>query len=190
MRLRRELHGLIPVTSKSKRGRVTNHFLSFDLDPAFDIDLSVLEQRYEQMMTICHPDRFASAPAFEQRAAAKRASDINESFNVLKQPVSRAGHLLQLSGIDLPALERQPASPEFLFEQMMLRERVQEYGTMSVEDAAKLSTEIEAAFLNTQKQFIECYKSGDIDDASACWVEFHFQQKLSDELSRAREQRG
>ena len=102
---------------------MANHFSSFDLDPSFSIDVAILEQRYEQLMTICHPDRFAAAPAFEQRAAAKRAADINEAFNVLKQPVSRAGHLLQLAGVDLPALERQPAAPEFLFEQMMLREK-------------------------------------------------------------------
>ncbi len=185
MRLRRELHGLIPVTSKSKRGRVTNHFLSFDLDPAFDIDLSVLEQRYEQMMTICHPDRFASAPAFEQRAAAKRAADINEAFNVLKEPVSRAGHLLQLAGVDLPALERQPADPEFLFAQMMLREKVQEYGDLSDNDATEITSEIEAAYVSTQAKFVAHYEAGDIAAASAAWVEFHFQQKLSDELARA-----
>ena len=110
---------------------MANYFSSFDLDPSFSIDVAVLEQRYEQLMTICHPDRFAAAPAFEQRAAAKRAADINEAFNVLKQPVSRAGHLLQLAGVDLPALERQPADPEFLFEQMMLRERVQEFANLN-----------------------------------------------------------
>ena len=169
---------------------MANHFSSFDLDPAFSIDLPMLEQRYEQLMTICHPDRFAASPAFEQRAAAKRAADINEAFNVLKQPVSRAGHLLQLSGVDLPALERQPADPEFLFEQMMLRERVQEYGSLSVEEMAELTAEIDVAYRNTQGKFVAHYEAGDITAASASWVEFHFQQKLSDELARARDQRG
>lgn len=169
---------------------MANHFSSFDLDPAFSIDLPTLEQRYEQLMTICHPDRFAASPAFEQRAAAKRAADINEAFNVLKQPVSRAGHLLQLSGVDLPALERQPADPEFLFEQMMLRERVQEYGALSVEEMAELTAEIDVAYRNTQGKFAAHYEAGDIKAASASWVEFHFQQKLSDELARARDQRG
>jgi molecular chaperone HscB len=165
---------------------VANYFSSFDLEPAFTIDLAALEHRYEQLMTICHPDRFSAAPAFEKRAAAKRAADINEAFNVLKQPVSRAGHLLQLSGIDLPALERQPAAPEFLFEQMMLRERVQAYDALTAADAAELTSEIEAAYVSTQAKFIQYYDAGDIAAASAAWVEFHFQQKLSDELARAR----
>ena len=165
---------------------MANYFSSFDLDPSFSIDVAVLEQRYEQLMTICHPDRFAAAPAFEQRAAAKRAADINEAFNVLKQPVSRAGHLLQLAGVDLPALERQPADPEFLFEQMMLREKVQEFNDLNHDDAAELTSEIEDAYVNTQAKFVMCYEAGDIAAASAAWVEFHFQQKLSDELVRAR----
>lgn len=169
---------------------MTNYFMSFDLDPAFNIGFEDLEQRYEQLMTICHPDRFAAAPAFEQRAAAKRAADINEAFNVLRHPVSRAGHLLQLSGIDLPALERQPAAPEFLFEQIMLREKVQEYPSLAADEAAELMSEIGAAYLSTQEKFVEHYEAGDIAAASASWVEFHFQQKLSDELKRASDQRG
>lgn len=165
---------------------MANYFSSFDLDPSFGIDVAVLEQRYEQLMTICHPDRFAAAPAFEQRAAAKRAADINEAFNVLKQPVSRAGHLLQLAGVDLPALERQPADPEFLFEQMMLRERVQEFANLNPGEAAELTSEIKDAYVSTQAKFVTLYEAGDIAAASAAWVEFHFQQKLSDELVRAR----
>lgn len=165
---------------------MANHFSSFDLDPAFSIDVARLEQRYEQLMTICHPDRFAAAPAFEQRAAAKRAADINEAFSVLKQPVSRAGHLLQLAGVDLPALERQPAAPEFLFEQMMLREKVQEFDYLNPDDAAELTSEIEDAYVSTQAKFAAHYEAGDIAAASSAWVEFHFQQKLSDELARAR----
>ena len=165
---------------------MANYFSSFDLDPSFSIDVAVLEQRYEQLMTICHPDRFAAAPAFEQRAAAKRAADINEAFNVLKQPVSRAGHLLQLAGVDLPALERQPADPEFLFEQMMLRERVQEFANLNPGESAELTSEIKDAYVSTQAKFVTLYEAGDIAAASAAWVEFHFQQKLSDELLRAR----
>ena len=165
---------------------MANYFSSFDLDPSFSIDVAVLEQRYEQLMTICHPDRFAAAPAFEQRAAAKRAADINEAFNVLKQPVSRAGHLLQLAGVDLPALERQPADPEFLFEQMMLRERVQEFANLNPGEAAELTSEIKDAYVSTQGKFVTLYEAGDIAAASTAWVEFHFQQKLSDELVRAR----
>ena len=87
---------------------MANYFQSFDLHPQFDIELGALEQRYEQLMRLCHPDRFAGSPAFEQQVAAKRSADINEAFDVLKHAVKRAGHLLELKGVDLDKLERQP----------------------------------------------------------------------------------
>ena len=169
---------------------MTNHFTSFDLDPAFSIDLGMLEQRYEQLMAICHPDRYAGAPTFEQNAAAKRAADINEAYNALKHPVDRAGHLLQLWGVDLSVLERQPADPEFLFEQMLLREKVQEFETLSADSSADLVADIDVAYKQTREKFITSLDAADDTQASAAWVEFHFQQKLSDELKRARDQRG
>ena len=35
-------------------------------------------------MVLCHPDKFAGAATFEQRAAAKRAADVNEAYGVLR----------------------------------------------------------------------------------------------------------
>ena len=169
---------------------MTNYFTSFDLAPTFSIDLPMLERRYEQLIAICHPDRHVAAPTFEQNAAAKRAADINEAYNVLKHPLDLAGHLLQLWGVELSVLERQPAEPEFLFEQMLLREKVQEFETLSADSAADLVADIDAAYTQTQDKFITYFESGDVTQASAAWVEFHFQQKLSDELKRALDQRG
>ena len=40
---------------------MTNYFQSFDLTPSFAIDQAALEARYEQLMVLCHPDKFAGA---------------------------------------------------------------------------------------------------------------------------------
>ena len=169
---------------------MANYFQSFDLHPQFDIELGALEQRYEQLMRLCHPDRFAGSPAFEQQVAAKRSADINEAFDVLKHAVKRAGHLLELKGIDLDTLERQPASPDFLFDQMMFREQLQEFDSLSQTRAEALVEQVGLAYSRTEAKFVEHFESGDITAASASWVEFHFQQKLKDELIRAQSQAG
>ena len=167
---------------------MTNYFQSFDLTPSFAIDQAALEDRYEQLMVLCHPDKFAGAATFEQRAAAKRAADVNEAYGVLRHAVRRAGHLLELHGVDLQELERQPASPDFLFEQMMLRERVQDFDSLTSREASALVCDIESAYSETQNAFVAHYDRGDISGACAKWVEFHFQQKLLDELVRAQRQ--
>lgn len=169
---------------------MTNYFQSFDLKPSFAIDQAVLEARYEQLMVLCHPDKFAGAAVFEQRAAAKRAADVNEAYGVLQHAVHRAGHLLELQGVDLEDLERRPASPDFLFEQMTLRERVQNFDSLSSSDTSALVSDIEDAYSETQSAFVERYDRNDIEGACAKWVEFHFQQKLLDELARAQRQVG
>ena len=169
---------------------MANYFQSFDLHPQFDIELGALEQRYEQLMRLCHPDRFAGAPAFEQQVAAKRSADINEAFDVLKHGVKRAGHLLELKGVDLDKLERQPASPDFLFDQMMFREQLQAFDSLSQVHADALVEQVCSAYACTEAKFAELFESGDITAASASWVEFHFQQILKDELVRAQSQAG
>ena len=169
---------------------MANYFQSFDLHPQFAIELGALEQRYEQLMRLCHPDRFAGSPAFEQQVAAKRSADINEAFDVLKHAVKRAGHLLELKGVDLDTLERQPASPDFLFDQMMFREQLQEFDSLSQTRADALVEQVGLAYSRTEAKFVEHFESGDITAASASWVEFHFQQKLKDELIRAQSQAG
>ena len=93
-----------------------------------------------------------------------------------------------MHGIDLQELERQPASPEFLFEQMMLRERVQDFESLSGPNASALISDIESAYSETQNAFADHDDRGDITGACAKWVEFHFQQKLLDELVRAQRQ--
>tara|TARA_B100000927_G_C16441322_1_gene459894 strand:- start:355 stop:864 length:510 start_codon:yes stop_codon:yes gene_type:complete len=167
---------------------VANYFQSFDLTPSFALDQAALEARYEQLMVLCHPDKFAGAAMFEQRAAAKRAADINEAYGVLRHAVRRAGHLLELRGVDIQQLERQPASPDFLFEQMMLRERVQDFESLTSTEASTLASDIESAYSETQNAFVTHYDRGDISGACAKWVEFHFQQKLLDELVSAQRQ--
>ena len=169
---------------------MANYFQSFDLHPQFDIELGALEQRYEQLMRLCHPDRFAGSPAFEQQVAAKRSADINEAFDVLKHGVKRAGHLLELKGVDLDKLERQPASTDFLFDQMMFREQLQAFDSLSEAHADALVEQVCSAYACTEAKFAELFESGDITAASASWVEFHFQQKLKDELARAQSQAG
>ena len=77
-----------------------------------------------------------------QKRAAKRAADVNEAYGVLRHAVRRAGHLLELHGVDLQELERQPASPDFLFEQMMIRERVQDFDSLTSSEASALVSDL------------------------------------------------
>ncbi|MBM3579652.1 MAG: Fe-S protein assembly co-chaperone HscB [Alphaproteobacteria bacterium] len=71
-----------------------NHFEILSLPVAFAVDLDALEKKYFEFQRQFHPDR-ASISEIEQSIA------INESYEVLKNPLKRAAHILQLNGLDV-----------------------------------------------------------------------------------------
>ncbi|MEQ8955070.1 MAG: Fe-S protein assembly co-chaperone HscB, partial [Gammaproteobacteria bacterium] len=77
-----------------------NYFQLFDLNPAFAVDLAVLEQKYHELQNKLHPDRFAGESERERMQAVQLSSYLNEAYNTLRKPLARAAYLLQLRGRD------------------------------------------------------------------------------------------
>lgn len=103
-----------------------NHFELFGLPPQFSVDAAVLQTRYRELQREVHPDRFASASQAERRASMQRAARVNEAYQTLKSPLKRAEHLLQLQGVDPQFETNTSMPPEFLAEQLELREALEE----------------------------------------------------------------
>ena len=72
-----------------------------------------------------HPDRFAHAGDAERRASLQWTTRVNEAFQILKNPVARAKHLLELHGVDVAFETNTAMPPEFLMQQMELREALE-----------------------------------------------------------------
>ena len=104
----------------------SSHFELFGLPAAFSIDELMLEKAYRDIQSQVHPDRFAHAGDAERRASLQWTTRVNEAYRILKSPVQRAKHLLELQGVDV-AFETNTAMPAgFLMQQMELREKLEE----------------------------------------------------------------
>lgn len=102
-----------------------NAFELFGLQPGFALDAEALEAAYREIQSRVHPDRFAHAGDAERRASLQWTTRVNEAYRTLKNPVSRASHILALQGVDV-AFETNTAMPaEFLMGQMELREALE-----------------------------------------------------------------
>jgi molecular chaperone HscB len=101
-------------------------FQLFDLPESFDLDLEVLADRYRDLQRVVHPDRYANASDQERRLAVQAASHINDAFQVLREPLSRARYLLSLHGMPVDSGSGGTSDPMFLMEQMELREALAE----------------------------------------------------------------
>ena len=101
-----------------------NYFEIFGLPIDFQIDSSLLTERYRELQKTVHPDRYANASDRDRRLAVQQAALINEALDTLKLPLKRARYLLQLNGIEFDDEKETHMDPEFLMEQMELREAV------------------------------------------------------------------
>jgi len=103
-----------------------NPFETLGIEPAFSLDLALLEQRHRELSRALHPDRHAASGAAERRMALGRAIEVNEAYRILKDPVRRAEALLALRGAPAGEGNEPPASPALLMEVMERREALAE----------------------------------------------------------------
>ena len=120
-------------------------FETLGIEPAFSLDLEVLEQRHRDMSRALHPDRYATSGAAERRMALGRAIEVNEAFRVLKDPVRRAEALLARRGVATGEGKEPGASPALLMEIMERREALAEVRQSKNEAAlTRLVTDVRA----------------------------------------------
>src|SRR3954453_12946404 len=102
-----------------------SHFDLFGLQPAFAVDEERLQSAYREIQSRVHTDRCAHAGDAERRASLQWTTLVNEAYRTLKDPVQRGRHLLALHGVDV-ALESNPQMPpNFLMQQLELREELE-----------------------------------------------------------------
>jgi molecular chaperone HscB len=99
-----------------------NHFEKFNLKTQFQINLEQLEEQYLSLQKKFHPDS-----AKNQTDAQINSALINQSYKILKKPLSRAIYLLKLQNINVEDEECSvKPSMEVLTFVMNLREEILE----------------------------------------------------------------
>ncbi len=166
-----------------------NNFEIFGLEEKFAVDLDVLTERYQAIQKSVHPDRFAHASDQEQLLAAKKSTQVNDAYQTLKKPLTRAQYMLELRGVDMPSEQASFSDNAFLMRQMELREMLEEVKGADDVDAAvfevsqALETEFEQLFKAMQLALME---NTDASNQTACEIlrKLKFYQKLHLELDR------
>ena len=103
-----------------------NHFEIFSLPTQYALDRALLDGRYRELQRSVHPDRFASAGDQERRISMQQAAQINEAYQVLKDPLKRGRYLLEQRGHVIDDQQTTHHDPAFLMQQIELRESLDE----------------------------------------------------------------
>ena len=163
---------------------MSQYFNLFQLEPSFNIDTEALEQTYRALAAQFHPDKFASASAFEQKQAVMMSSTINDAYRTLKSPIDRATYLLKSQNIDADAPEHTSFSPEFLMQQMEWRETLMDAQMEQNHDAIRaLDQEIQEVQSSLYQDLQQAFEQQDYESA-AQWVRHgRFLNKLRKEIA-------
>jgi molecular chaperone HscB len=163
-----------------------SHFELFGLAPAFGLETEALERSYREIQSQIHPDRFAHAGAAERRASLQWTTRVNEAYRTLKDPVQRAKHVLELHGVDVGFETNTAMPPEFLMQQMELREALEE-----ANDAAQLDDlrkQLRSARASLESEIAEAIDAKkDYAGAAGLVRKLQFLDKLDTEIDAAYE---
>ncbi|MCL1125842.1 co-chaperone HscB [Shewanella surugensis] len=167
-----------------------NYFELFSFSPSFDVDTALLAHRYRDLQKAVHPDKFAHSTEQNKRLAVQRTAQINDGFQTLKNPVSRAEHLLALKGIELSHESTTVKDTPFLMQQMQWRESLEDIRDSAAPD--DLIDELNQCFIDYSQSIIsrlaillESDQPQDWHQAADHIRKLKFMVKLQDELSRA-----
>jgi molecular chaperone HscB len=132
-----------------------DYFTLFGLSAGYHVDTQALAARFQDLQRQNHPDRFASASDAEQLAAVQRSANINQAWQTLRHPLTRAEYLLSLHGFDLSSEQHTVRDTAFLMEQLELREELDEIE--QAKDTARLEAlqkRVKAMYTQRQQQMV------------------------------------
>jgi molecular chaperone HscB len=146
-----------------------SYFTFFELPPRLLLDEAALEQKFLQLSWKLHPDNFVRASEFERTLSLDRASQLNDAYRTLREPITRIEYLLTHRGVRKDGATKQQAPAELLEEVFELNESLDE--TRSARAEGGNVTDLQQRLVAAQKGFQE--KLDDVDaelrQAAAEW---------------------
>ena len=162
---------------------MVNYFELMNIPQQYQIDIAKLQQTLRQLQSKFHPDNNLDASVAEQNLSLSANADsslresiaqlsslkpeqasaiINEAYNTLKNPGSRASHLLALKGIS-QSINQPIRDLDFLDDAMSFRINLDDADSQSITLLSKKLTEW---LSNYQLAFDEVYQKIDNPDAA------------------------
>ncbi|MDP5029503.1 MAG: co-chaperone HscB [Paraglaciecola sp.] len=170
-----------------------NYFELFNLEVNFNVDLSALASTYQKLQQLTHPDKFATASDRDRLLSVQKNAQVNDGYQTLKSPLSRAEYMLNLRGIDLQHEQTTLQDNVFLMQQMEWREQLEdiEHDAQPEQKLAELDDEIKGIIadeLKTLKEQLLVGSEQANQGAAIIIRKLKFMYKLRQEIERKDEQ--
>jgi molecular chaperone HscB len=164
--------------------RQGDEFQRLGMKPDFDLDPKELEKRYFSFQRTFHPDRFVTKTSREKQLSLQHATDLNEAYDRLKAPLSRAEALLEAKGADKRDHAHTESDPELLMEAMESREALADAET--AEEVAELEARTRLDVEISEEALSVAFAADDLEGASGIVTRLKYLLKLLQEIRRKR----
>ncbi|QKX02643.1 iron-sulfur cluster co-chaperone HscB C-terminal domain-containing protein [Wolbachia endosymbiont of Dirofilaria (Dirofilaria) immitis] len=124
----------------------SNHFLLFEIEPAFNINFDELEKKYIKLIK-----------ADINEGESKNMKSINKAYQVLKSPLKRAEHLLDLLSMKS---QKNYTNSEILNESIEIREYL-----LDCNDLQFANKMIDEKIKDCTKKLINAFAAKNFDEA-------------------------
>lgn len=143
-----------------------NHFSILGFQPRFNIDLNVLEDKYIELSRTFHPD--------VNDGKCENIIKINKAYEVLKSPLKRAEHLLDLSEVRINT-----TNLKVLNESIEIRESLLDCNDM--DDAIKM---VDEKIKNCIKSLVYAFNEKNFSDAAEEVLRLKYLYKAFEEVKK------
>lgn len=143
----------------------SNYFTLFEIEPAFNISFDELEKKYIEL----------SRADINERQS-KNMENINKAYQVLKSPLKRAEHLLDLFGVKS---QKDHLNSEILNESMEIREYL-----LDCDDLQFASRMIDEKIKGCTKNLINAFAAKNFDEAAMQVLRLKYLYKSFEEMKK------
>mmetsp|Transcript_32443 Transcript_32443/g.54709 ORF Transcript_32443/g.54709 Transcript_32443/m.54709 type:complete len:235 (+) Transcript_32443:68-772(+) len=163
-------------------------FSIFGVESTYNINAKHLDTSFKQIQMQLHPDKFATKSFIEKKASSESSAAINQAYQILKSPMSRAGYLLQKTfGIDFDETKSYE-DDKLMIEVFTIREEIEDAkGTNEMEDLLRklqhTVADLEVEFEEHMRTVLSQRQNQQKKDAALhCAVRLRYFLKMIEEL--------
>jgi molecular chaperone HscB len=156
-----------------------NYFAVLNIELSIEIDINFLENQLFFLQSQFHPDKMIGASIDAQNLALEKSQEINQAFNILKDPYERLKHFLEIKGIDINAYELDSA---FLMEAMLWREEL--FEANKEEELDSISKKIQSLADDVWQQVQHAVQNNNFVDIAILCNKFKFIKRFQSEVNK------